>query len=67
VHTTPEQCLMSITTIACQAQGCARDKSSPRSRRTPTSCESTTESLKRPRQEPLARQRSHMSQCGHRS
>jgi hypothetical protein len=37
VHTTPEQCLMSITT-----------KSSPSSRRTPTSCELTTGSLKCP-------------------
>jgi hypothetical protein len=46
VHTTPEQCLMSITTIARQARGCLRVKSSPSSRRTPTSRESTTESLK---------------------
>jgi hypothetical protein len=37
VHTIPEQCLMSITTIACQAQGMHAEKSSPSSRRTPTS------------------------------
>jgi hypothetical protein len=68
MHTTPEQCLISITTITHQAQGCAREKSSPSLRRTPTSCESTTGSLKcPPRQEPPARQRSHKSQCGHRS
>jgi hypothetical protein len=48
VHTTPEQCLMSITTIARHAQGCVQVKSSPSSRRTPTSCELTTESLKCP-------------------
>jgi hypothetical protein len=48
VHTTPEQCLMSITKIARQAQGMRAEKSSPSSRRTPTSCESTTGSLKCP-------------------
>jgi hypothetical protein len=37
VDTTPEQCIMSITTIAHQHRGCAREKSSPSSRRTPTS------------------------------
>jgi hypothetical protein len=48
VHTTLEQCLMSITTIARQAQGMRADKSSPSSRKTLTSCESTTGSLSRP-------------------
>jgi hypothetical protein len=46
VHTTPEQCLMSVTAMARQAQGYAREKSSPSSQRTPTSCELTTKSPK---------------------
>jgi hypothetical protein len=46
VHTTPKQCLMSITTIARQAQRMHAVKSSPSSRKTPTSRESKTESLK---------------------
>jgi hypothetical protein len=37
VHTTPEQCLMSITMIAHKAQGMRAEKSSPSSRRMPTS------------------------------
>jgi hypothetical protein len=45
VHITPEKCLMSITTIARQAQGM---RASPSSRRMPISCELTTESLKCP-------------------
>jgi hypothetical protein len=41
VHTTPEQCLMSITAIARQAQGIRAEKSLPSSQKTLTSCEST--------------------------
>jgi hypothetical protein len=48
VHTTPERCLMSITMIACQAKGCAWEKSLPSSWRMPASCELTTELLKCP-------------------
>jgi hypothetical protein len=59
VHTTPEQCLMSITAIARQAQGIRAGESSPSSPKTLTSCESTTGSPSRPRQEP--RQRSYKS------
>jgi hypothetical protein len=68
IHTTPEQCLMSITTIARQDQGMrtgeviaklAEDAYFMRVDNRVTQVP--------PRQEPLARQRSHKSQCGHRS
>jgi hypothetical protein len=52
---------MSITAIARQAQGIRAGESSPSSPKTLTSCESTTGSPSRPRQEP--RQRSYKSQC----
>jgi hypothetical protein len=42
VHTTPEKCLMSITTIAHQALGCTWEKSSPSSRRTSVDGENTS-------------------------
>jgi hypothetical protein len=48
VHTTPEQCLMSITMIARQAQGMQAGEVIASSRRMPTSCELTTRSLKCP-------------------
>jgi hypothetical protein len=68
VHTTPEQCLMSITTIARQAQGMrageviaklAEDAYFMRVDNRVTQVP--------PHQEPPARQRSHKPQCRHRS
>jgi hypothetical protein len=46
-------------------RGCVQEKSSPSLQKTLTSCELTTGSRSRPRQEP--RQRSHKSQRGPRS
>jgi hypothetical protein len=68
VHTTPGQCLMSITTIACQAQGMragqviaklAEEAYFMRVNNRVTQVP--------PRQEQPTRQRSHKPQCGHRS
>jgi hypothetical protein len=42
VHTTPEQCLMSITAIARQAQGIRAGEVIESSLKMPNSCESTT-------------------------
>jgi hypothetical protein len=56
VHTTPEQCLMSITAIARQAQGIRAGEVISKL----TSCGSTTGSTSLPRQE--LRQRSYKSQ-----
>jgi hypothetical protein len=66
VHTTPEQCLMSITTIARQAQGMrareviaklAEDAYFMR-------VDNRVTQVPPPRQESPTRQRSHKSQCG---
>jgi hypothetical protein len=66
VHTTPEQCLMSITTIARQAQGMRSGQVIAKIAEDAYFMRVNNRVAQAPpRQEP--RQRSHKSQCGHRS
>jgi hypothetical protein len=67
VHTTLEQCLMSITTIARQAQGMrAGEVIAKLAEDTYFMRVDNRVTQVPPRQEPSARQRSHKSQCRHR-
>jgi hypothetical protein len=65
VHTTQSNASCRSQRSHARLRGCAQEKSSPSLQKTLTSCELTTGSLSRPRQEP--RQESHKSQRGPRS